>query len=71
MRILLKNIKNILKKIKHFIQYITYKKNLKKQFSFFTKNKIKLIKIHPRYLDKDLKKDLVFTKVFLNVKNLK
>ena len=52
--------------------YHLQKKNLKKQFSFFTKNKIKLIKIHPRYLDKDLKKRFSFYKrVFLKCEKLK
>ena len=48
------------------VYHLQKKQNIQKQFKFFKKENIKLVKIHPRFLSKDLNKNYnFFKKIFL------
>ena len=57
-------IKKICKETKFFfpVFHIQKKQNFKSQFKYIKKNNIKIIKIHPRFLNLDLKKEFKYYK---------
>lgn len=60
---------NYFEKTKFFypVYHLQKKQNIQKQFQFLKKENIKLIKIHPRFLCKDLNKNFnFFKKIFLS-----
>lgn len=62
-------INRIIKKTNFFIPIFHYqnKISLKKQINFIAKNNFKIIKIHPRFLKKDLKKNFSSYKKIFNL----
>ena len=65
----LKNEKKIIDQLSFFIPVFHIQSNipLKKQFNVFKKEKVKLIKVHPRYLNKDLKKNFLYFKTIFQL----
>ena len=61
-------INRIIKKTNFFIPIFHYQNqiSLNKQINFIFKNNYKIIKIHPRFLKKDLKKNFLFYKKIFN-----